>query len=277
MIDKLPPAPKKITLDLLANAKDSLAHAVSHLTDGSDSSAGRWKIAIREVAHVIELLLKEKLRRAHPALIWVKVDEFPSIDARTVGTDLAAARLSKMCSIAFPKSAMDTLDACRKLRNRIEHYEFQVEEAEARGIVGRMLSFIFTFSKFHLELDLEEEFRKDDTWESLIKLVEFREAQAKAIAKKFSEDGTESTDCESCGEPTFDIEAEKCELCGHRDQLVTCDQCGDSVWASDTESFEVPSLKKHQWYVMLASGSWKRRISCMTNGRNSRDEAAMAR
>lgn len=237
-------APAKIALDLLANAKDSLAHAVSHLTDGGDSSAGRWKIAIREVAHVIELLLKEKLRRAHPALIWVKVDEFPSLDARTVGTALAASRLAKMCGIAFPKDALDTLDACRRQRNKIEHYEFHVEEAEARGIVGRMLSFIFTFSKLHLEIDLEEEFRKDKSWESLIDLVEFREAQAKAIAKKFSENGTESTDCESCGEPTFDIGAEQCELCGHRDELVDCDQCGESIWASDSESFDGPESEE---------------------------------
>ena len=149
MTENVPKPAKKIVFDLLANAKDSLAHAVSHLTEEGEPSAGRWKIAIREVAHVIELLLKEKLRRAHPALIWVKVDEYPSIDARTVGTDLAAARLTKMCGIAFPKSAIDTLEACRRLRNKIEHYEFQVEEAEARGIVGRMLSFIFTFSNFH--------------------------------------------------------------------------------------------------------------------------------
>jgi len=228
--------PKKITLDLLSNAKDSLAHAVTHLTDAGDDVPGRWKIAIREVAHVIELLLKERLRKAHPSLIWSKVDEYPALDARTVGTGLAATRLTKMCGIAFSKSAIDTLDACRKLRNRIEHYEFQVEEGEARGIVGRMLSFIFTFSKRHLDLDLEEEFRKDARWKSLIDLVEFREAQSSAIVAQFKEDGTNATQCESCGEPTFNLDAEECQLCGHQDSEVECESCKDLVWASDTET-----------------------------------------
>jgi hypothetical protein len=240
MTEKAPRASKKIVFDLMANAKDSLAHAVSHLTDGDAASAGRWKIAIREVAHVIELLLKEKLRRAHPALIWVKVDDYPSLDARTVGTDLAASRLSKMCGIAFPKGALATLDTCRKLRNKIEHYEIQVEEAEARGIVGRMLSFIFTFSKLHLEIDLEEEFRKDDTWASLIEIYEFREAKAAEIEKRFQEEEVPSDICPSCGEPTFNLDAEECELCGHVEQQAECDHCHSSFWESEVEHYEDP-------------------------------------
>jgi hypothetical protein len=239
--------PKKFALDLLANARDSLAHAVLHLAGDQDATPGRWKIAIREVAHVIELLLKERLRQAHPALIWIKVDEFPSLDARTVGTDLAANRLAKMCGIGFSKSALETLEACRKLRNKIEHYEFQVDEAEARGIVGRMLSFIFVFSKAHLKLDLEDTFRKDKSWKSLIDLVEFREAQSAAIAKQFAEDGTGSADCESCGEPTFDVGSEQCALCGHVDSLVECASCKEMIWLSDAEDVGTDEAEEEQF------------------------------
>ncbi|MBI5209535.1 MAG: hypothetical protein HY927_06115 [Elusimicrobia bacterium] len=226
--------------DLIANAKDSLAHAVSHLTDSGDKSGRRWKIAVREVAQVIELLLKERLRRAHPALMWQKVDDYPSTEARTVGAEHAAVRLSKMCGVLLPKGAAETLKACRILRNRIEHYEFELNEPEARGIVGRMLSFIFEFSRCHLGLDLEQEFRKEDSWKALIEIYEFREAQSALVVRQLAEEKASVEICPSCAEATFDVDAEECRLCGHKESFFECDQCHQLFWESGVEYFEDP-------------------------------------
>lgn len=228
---------KTTKFDLLANARDSLAHAVLHLSDTDDKSARKWKVAVREISHVIELLLKERLRQEHPALIWEKVDDFAALDARTVGAETAARRLNKICGILLPKNTKDTLQTCQKLRNRIEHFEFQLNEAEARGIVGRLLSFIFEFSKSHLKLDLEKEFRENRTWDTLIEIYEFRQAQSVAIQKRLSEQEIPSRDCPSCGEDTFTLENEECQLCGHRESLIECDSCHGLCFDSEMESF----------------------------------------
>lgn len=229
--------PKTTQFDLLANARDSLAHAVLHLSDPTDKSVRKWKIAIREVAHVIELLLKERLRREHPALIWEKVDDYACMDARTVGAETAARRLYKICGILLPKKTTDTLQSCQKLRNKIEHCEFQFNELEARGIVGRLLSFIFNFSKTHLLLDLEKEFREDETWGALIEIYEFRQEQSIVIQKRFMDEEIPFESCLSCGEDTFNSNEERCELCGHHEQLIECDTCHQLVFESEVEIF----------------------------------------
>lgn len=231
---------KTTKFDLVANAKDSLAHAVAHISNTEDKSPSKWKIAVREVAHVVELLLKERLRREHPALIWIKVDDYPSMDARTVGAEEAALRLHKICNICLPKSDLETVKACRKLRNRIEHCEFQLNEAEAKGIVGRLLSFILDFSKTHLSIDLEKEFRADDSWRELIEIVEFREAHGKVIAEKFIREKTPADTCPACGEYTFSIDDERCQLCDHHESLLECEQCKNLFFESECETATEP-------------------------------------
>jgi len=75
---------RKIKFDLISNAKDSLIHAVNHLTNPAGQTDGDFKIAIKDMYHVIELLLKEKLRQIHPAFIWTNIDKYPSDDTVTV-------------------------------------------------------------------------------------------------------------------------------------------------------------------------------------------------
>ena len=55
---------------------------------------------------------------------------------------------------------------------------------------------------------------------------------------------TEAAACESCGEKTFDLEVEKCALCGHTDKLFDCAQCGRSEWLSNMDSFEDPDSRQ---------------------------------
>jgi hypothetical protein len=78
---------KKINFDLLSNADDSIRQTVELLAwkDGSGgrkAKHSRLKRAIMFSAHSVELLLKEKLRQANPALVWENVDKYPSLAAR---------------------------------------------------------------------------------------------------------------------------------------------------------------------------------------------------
>lgn len=49
--------------------------------DDETNDARRLKQAILGVSHGVELLLKERLRRVHPALVWENVDKYPNLSA----------------------------------------------------------------------------------------------------------------------------------------------------------------------------------------------------
>src|SRR5579863_7296161 len=93
-----------IHFDLLSNARDSIRQAVELLgwqaaSENVGTEHSRLKRAIVFAAHGIELLLKEKLRQVNPAFVWENVDKYPSLEARTVTTDVAISRLKNICGI----------------------------------------------------------------------------------------------------------------------------------------------------------------------------------
>jgi ribosomal protein L37E len=228
----------KKKFSLVENARDSLEHAVAHLTTEKNPSHNDLKIALLDVARVVELLLKERLRSVHPAFLWVDVEKYPSADARTVGAEATVTRLQSVAGVVLPEAARRTIRACRRIRNSVEHFEFEMDVQEVKSIVGRMLSFIFDFTKHQLSLDFETDFRKDNRWSKLVEIYDFWSAHAEALGKELEERGEETRDCPRCGASTFVISESQCALCGRQDQLVTCGQCGHEVWESETETLE---------------------------------------
>lgn len=228
---------RKMSLNLIENAKDSLHHAVDHLIK-KDQSPGELKRAIRDVAHAVELLLKERLSRIHPAFVWEDIDKYPSRDARTISPDISMHRLMAIGGIPLSEKARSTIASARRWRNDIEHYEFSIDFDEAKRVVGRLLSFIFDFAKRHLSLDLEAELRKDKRWAELIKFAEFLQAHTETVELQLKEEGCDVINCGSCGATTFRMDSNKCALCGHIENLVQCESCKEIVFESDTETIE---------------------------------------
>jgi ribosomal protein L37E len=229
---------KRTEFNLINNARDSLDHAVEHLSNPDGIQARDLKLAIRDVAHVVELLLKERLKNTHTAFMYQSIDKYKSKGAFTVDTKTAINRLLTICNIALDDSAKKTIEACRDIRNDIEHYQFIMDPKEARGIIGRMLSFIFDFSKRYLNLDLEEEFRADDRWKSLVEIYAFWEAHGKVIERQLAEQDKPHCGCPSCSADTFDISSSECLLCGHVDEETQCYSCGEPVWLSQAHKIQ---------------------------------------
>jgi len=208
---------KQIKFDLIENAKDSLRQAVELMAwkDIGDHHS-RLKHAIISSAHAIELLLKEKLRRANPAFVWENVDKYPSLDARTVTAATAISRLKRIADVALSDRDVGCLESLRQTRNAIEHYEWSATESEAKVIVGNALSFAFAFGNDELGIDLSSEFRRDDTWRILIDdLYEFSKSHGARIEAKLEKQGKHPVFCDSCCELTVPIFGGSCELCGH--------------------------------------------------------------
>jgi hypothetical protein len=208
-----------IKFDLIANASDSLRRAVDLLAwDDFNSDHAKLKHAIVNAAHAIELLLKERLRRVHPAFVLQEVDKYPNILAITVSAATAVRRLKAIANIPISKTDEANLEAIRLTRNTIEHYEWHASETEARVIVGNALSFAFDFASEHLGIDLSEGFKKDDTWKMLIE-------QARDFAKAHGERLTSKAPnvflitCDECGQETVTAIG-SCILCGHWQEIT---------------------------------------------------------
>jgi hypothetical protein len=207
----------RFQFDLMANATDSLRQAVELLAwKNIGNDFARLKHAITNVAHAIELLLKERLRRVNPAFVWENVDKYPSLEARTVTVETAISRLNNICNVSLSNKDKDILRSLRRTRNAIEHYEWVTTEKEAKVIVGSALSFAFSFSAEYLDTDLTDVFKQDDTWQVFIDdLPDFVRAHGERLESILRMQGDFPTCCDTCGELTIPRHGGSCSLCGH--------------------------------------------------------------
>jgi hypothetical protein len=208
---------KPIEFDLIGNAKDSFRQAVELLAHGEiGSDHARFKHAIVSSAHCIELMLKERLRRIHPAFIWERVESYPQLTAKTVTVDQAVLRLKSIGNVVFSADDDEVIKAVRVTRNAIEHYEWRTSEDEAKVIIGNAVSFGLAFAERELGIDLAEQFKHDDTWTAFIdELFEFAVAHGKRMERVLAAAGTPAIPCNMCGSVTVSLGSETCYVCGH--------------------------------------------------------------
>jgi hypothetical protein len=224
--------------DLIGNALDSFLHAVKHLTgrEGDNKGPGDLKRAVRDTVHAIELLLKERLRRVHPAFIWVKVDDYGK-DANTVGMDDALKRLTALEGIALTDEQAQVVRSARHLRNQIEHFEFEISAEKAKIVVGSLLSFVFEFADEHLppgddpRLDLVGQLRRNELWKDLRQVTDYFAVHARRVNERLRKEGRTILTCRSCSAETFSDEEGKCRLCGETGgERISCQECGQPLW-----------------------------------------------
>jgi hypothetical protein len=209
------PAPQRLKFSLVENARDSLQHAVSTLAWPDATHSNKYKQALLAATHAVELLVKERLRRVSPAFVWENVDKYPSLAARTVTVETAFARLEKFGICTVSETDRENLIACRNIRNAIEHFEFDVDQREAKLLLGKTLSFLFSFAKEQLQLDLEADFKGDDTWSMLIEgYREFADAHGERVSEALKRVRDLVDWCHACEQETVDLVYERCALCG---------------------------------------------------------------
>lgn len=227
-----------IKFSLIENALDSLEHAIEHLTAEGGPSPLDHKRVIIDVAHVVELLLKERLRMIHPSFVFENIDKYTTLDAHTVSSSKAVTRLEKLGSIEFDESDKQALKIIRDTRNNIEHYEFKFNEKESRAVIGSVLVFIFKFSLNELGLDWSDRRINDPKWIKLKEYAGFFEAQKQFLFDSIDIEGVCTIECSVCHVELFDVEAEVCLLCGYREDVVSCARCHSPFLGSTTEREE---------------------------------------
>ena len=211
--------------NLLENANDSLEHAIQHLALVNKNGSSDWKRIIVDIAHVVELLFKETLRRKHPAFILDNIDKYPSDDPITVGAEKALKRLQNICNIKFSTDELNAINTARKKRNEIEHFEFSITEHEAKTIVGQVLLFIFGFADEHLHLEWRATHLREGNWWILRQYTEFYANLLRKAQERINADGINVIKCTSCHNEAFDVDEERCLVCGHAEEVLECRWC----------------------------------------------------
>jgi hypothetical protein len=142
---------RKIRFDLLKNARDSFEQAVKVLArkEGPETDESRLKRAIMFSHHSIELLLKKRLSGIHRAFVCKSVDDYRSPPRKTVSLEEAVARLKVVDpDVSFSGGNLTLL---RKMRNDIEHYEWNTNKQKAKRTVASALNFAVSFADKHLD------------------------------------------------------------------------------------------------------------------------------
>ena len=125
----------------------------------------------------------------------------------------------------------------RKIRNKIEHYEFKFDARQSKVIIGRILGFIFEFSKTQLDLKLIKEYIEKKQTKLVNIHNDFIEEMRAVLIGNL--DIEYLNDCSLCGIQSLDTSNGECLLCGNVEDKMKCDICGKYVWESSLESVEV--------------------------------------
>jgi hypothetical protein len=208
----------KIEFNLLQNGLDSIERAIELIAWKDEvNDAKRLKQGILAISHGIEQILKERLRRVHPSLIWDDVDKFPSLSARTVTVDMTLNRLIRIGGLEYLQLEVDLIRALRDTRNAIEHYSWTTTKAEADRIVGQALGFALHFLKNELQIDIfGYESRRDDTFSELLDSnPEFSKAFNMRYEKSSQDAGENNLICDFCNAMSVNPRTGACKLCGH--------------------------------------------------------------
>jgi hypothetical protein len=134
------------------NAIDSLGIGMEFFLK-EDGYSSR-KHAVLTVFHAIELLLKVRLARTNPILIYKNIDAKITDDAQTVGVREALTRLENL-GLGIPAEERKTIENIQRVRNRIEHHRYDHNEKEDDAIIAASLKFVLFFVEFALQRKLD--------------------------------------------------------------------------------------------------------------------------
>src|SRR5258708_39610590 len=101
----------------------------------------------------VVLLLKERLARIKPGLIFVDPTQLGRAGAKTTNYHQTIHRL-KQYGVTIQPTRQAILDEIRDLRNGIEHYEIELTLARTKEVIGELSAFAFLFCEDELHCDV---------------------------------------------------------------------------------------------------------------------------
>ncbi|MFZ6665267.1 hypothetical protein [Peijinzhouia sedimentorum] len=247
-----------IQFDLIENGLDFVSSGVEHIL--KDKSPHLLKYAILHLSAGTELLLKEILKNEHWSLIFenpniakyelLSTGEFKSVDFETLIT-----RLMNISEIEMSEKDISILRQLRKLRNKIEHFEFNQNTEAIKSLSSKVLCLLLNFINENFKInklsdtskEYVEKLRRD-----AIKFKEFatlRTAQIKTelttAQKKYKMES-----CPLCRQAALVLNDDlQCLFCGYTDEAEKVSELyaenilGESRYICMTDGGEFPVIE----------------------------------
>jgi hypothetical protein len=203
---------------ILSSAKQFLIEALEN------HAARKWNFAIVHAVTAVELVLKERLARIHPALIFKNIDAPGFRDTSTVSLSHLPQRLRNLNVPLEPKD-IALIKTVADWRNQIVHHMPSFDEVSVDQQLPRLLDFLSSFLRRELDSPIEtflpiQLYRTADCL-----LTEWRIVAEAARGIAEQEGRVLDDTCPACG--GFRV------LCLRSDQAVFCHLCGAERYRYD--------------------------------------------
>jgi len=162
-----PAKPIHSKLSLIENSHNFLNQSLRHYRMTS-RNVHEWPFAILHLTQSIELMLKEALRSTHPVLIFEDIDK-PKF---TVSLETALTRLERVSRVAVGEKEKFVIRKAADYRNRVVHYEFELNGFECKKIFAQLFEFIHFFHSKYLSRETHEHIAKD-LWPTEARLMSY--------------------------------------------------------------------------------------------------------
>jgi ribosomal protein S27E len=205
---------------LLASAQEFITESLRNL------NGHRLRFAIVHAITATELVLKERLARLNPALIYRNIDTKSPHREQTVSLAALPQRLANL-GMPLNSTQAQLIRDIAEWRHQIVHHMASFDAQVARRQLPQLLDFLARFLRTVLGAPLET-FLPTDLYEVAQRLLtDWQEAVVAAQANATQEGNVISDICPRCGGAEVmclrDDAAVHCHLCGAA--LYRCDSC----------------------------------------------------
>ena len=267
-------------LALIENAVDSLNEALTKYEMGAHGGEPReLKFAVLHMAHFIELLLKERMAKIHPLLIYERPFEAKIRYGRTISVSQAINFLRHAEEIE--DDFHDNLRWLTDLRNQITHREFVIDVVHTKETLGRIVKAAVDFCDPALSQQIRASLPKqvNATLQDLLDDYTERLRLAQSNAEEHSDQFGPYTDeyghimpvgpldCGSCGsdqtvaasgqvksrEPAYG----QCFFCEQEGRITQCGHCSD--WYPDWDLVKHPMTDEPSSICEACADWWQHR------------------
>jgi len=215
---------------LLFSAKQFLMEAMEN------HAARKRSFAIVHAITAVELVLKERLSRIHPALIFKNIDAAGLREGLTVSLAFLPQRLRNL-GVHLEPDEVTLIKTVAEWRNQLVHYMPKFDALSADQQLPRLLDFLSVFLRRELDTPIET-FLPVSLYKTADQLLNEWHRVADAARRRAEDEGSVLDDtCPSCGgSRVLCLRSEQavfCHLCAaERFRFDHCTQCGRETVSS---------------------------------------------
>jgi hypothetical protein len=142
-------------LDLLENGLDFIKSGIDLFYRSATPKPRAHKYALLHIFSGMLLILKERLARVRPSLVFVNESQAGQAGAKTTDYHRTLQRLDEH-GIRVDPARRAVLDEVRDIRNAIEHYRLVLSIDRTTEAIGEMVSFLYSFCRDELQIHIDD-------------------------------------------------------------------------------------------------------------------------